>query len=622
MVEIVTGTHRTEFSGPRLMNAGEIGTEAGRIFAYNLPSAWIFRDQEDQNDFGIDGEIELKDTNGKALGKESVFKVQIKGEEKSTYIHSGQTLSFTLTTERLKYYYDFKIPVILVVVEVSTQKIFWKALTIDEDLKRRLSNSGNQEYIQVHLSTDNSLSRGSPEMASKLLYAVNQCWDHLSILGIKAAVAQYPSMTPADLDQKINTIGNALYKAFHQQLDNLFHAKDYSALYSKASAVAASPVVPAEDRFIAALYYWQAFQISPHTKSQQDYFQNLITICHNLIFLARLGRSKPLRIIAIGKVRRTQFKAFTDKLFSAHHATNNFSDATIEKLIFNNETHQIYRACCLALQKLIDHCNRLFRDGQYHILSDLFIEVTPSIIIFQKIHEKRGTAESVEFLTDWHNSLTLFMLHYGIQTNNTYQVTRLFHQMASDPSRTALREDAREIIIEKMPNLSTTLAEIEDHCRSRLNPTSFIDASIDEQKSYFVEMAKNLGMDPDDTDDDLGQIVSVALSNYDPTDIMKECTHLFIDYRPAGIVAQSLQMHSAGGMSLLICLKHKFAMGTGGYLKDLYHGIPAASEYSFKNKHCKNCKDCSPRTEEWHWSLKWYHEAAETNKKIIETYRF
>lgn len=68
------------------MNAGEIGTEAGRIFEYNLPSSWIFRSQEDQNDFGIDGEIELKNKDGKALGKDRVFKVQIKGELHPTYI--------------------------------------------------------------------------------------------------------------------------------------------------------------------------------------------------------------------------------------------------------------------------------------------------------------------------------------------------------------------------------------------------------------------------------------------------------------------------------------------------------------------------------------------------------
>jgi hypothetical protein len=112
------------------MNASEIGTKAGRIFAYNLPSCWIFRSQEDQNDFGIDGEIEIKDKSGKALGKESIFKVQIKGEENSTFIREGQVLSFTLNMERLKYYFEFKVPVILVVVEVSSEKIFWLGMRI------------------------------------------------------------------------------------------------------------------------------------------------------------------------------------------------------------------------------------------------------------------------------------------------------------------------------------------------------------------------------------------------------------------------------------------------------------------------------------------------------------
>ena len=81
------------------MNAGEIATEAGRIFNYNLPSNWIFRSQEDQNDFGVDGEVELKDENGKALGKGSVFKLQIKGEENSNYINDGETLSFKLNLD-------------------------------------------------------------------------------------------------------------------------------------------------------------------------------------------------------------------------------------------------------------------------------------------------------------------------------------------------------------------------------------------------------------------------------------------------------------------------------------------------------------------------------------------
>lgn len=67
------------------MNAGEIGKEAGRIFEYKLPANWISRSQEDQDDHGIDYEIEIKSSDGKALGKDSVFKVQVKGEENCSF---------------------------------------------------------------------------------------------------------------------------------------------------------------------------------------------------------------------------------------------------------------------------------------------------------------------------------------------------------------------------------------------------------------------------------------------------------------------------------------------------------------------------------------------------------
>ena len=122
------------------MTPGEIGTEAGRIFEYNLPSNWIFRSQEDQNDHGIDGEIEVKDSNGMAQGKEFVFKVQIKGEGTSNFIDNDKKLSFNLKTSRLKYYLSFNIPVILVVVETSSEKIYWISITDNEELIAKVSN--------------------------------------------------------------------------------------------------------------------------------------------------------------------------------------------------------------------------------------------------------------------------------------------------------------------------------------------------------------------------------------------------------------------------------------------------------------------------------------------------
>ncbi|WP_154215517.1 DUF4365 domain-containing protein, partial [Vibrio parahaemolyticus] len=77
------------------MNPGEIGEAAGRIFSFYAPLNWIIRSQEDQNDHGIDLEIELKNAEGIALGQESVFKIQLKGQKSCSYIDDGQKLSFS-----------------------------------------------------------------------------------------------------------------------------------------------------------------------------------------------------------------------------------------------------------------------------------------------------------------------------------------------------------------------------------------------------------------------------------------------------------------------------------------------------------------------------------------------
>jgi hypothetical protein len=41
------------------MTPKEIGRAAGRIFAAAIPSNWVIRNQQDQEDYGIDYEIEV-----------------------------------------------------------------------------------------------------------------------------------------------------------------------------------------------------------------------------------------------------------------------------------------------------------------------------------------------------------------------------------------------------------------------------------------------------------------------------------------------------------------------------------------------------------------------------------
>lgn len=606
------------------MNAGEIGTEAGRIFEYNLPSSWIFRSQEDQNDFGIDGEIELKDTDGKALGQESVFKVQIKGEENSSFIHDGKTLSFTLKMNRLKYYFEFKVPVVLVVVEVSSEKIFWLPLTNDDALRKKSYASNANESIQIHIPIKNTIVRKKDELAQKIIASVIDCWDYLNIKGLKDSVTRYPKVKPSQLTQKIDDIGDVLFKAYHQKLNNLLFENNFKELYQQASDMCLSPIVPTKDRFLAILYYFQAFQIAPYTEIKREVFEENFKICHWLINLAREEKCSVHRQIAIGKCRNTKFKAQLDQVHATHNSINNFKNGSFEHLMFNNQTQEMYRDCCVSLQKLIELCNRHTKTSQYHILSDLFVDISPLILIFMSIHKERGTEESIEFLEHWHKGMSSLIMSYCVIAKDTYKIERLYYLRATQLKVDVFAtKESREIILSTFPELEPKLNEIDQLVLEASEHKSFYDLSIKEQKFYFRDMAKNLGMDPDDPESEFGHVVDMGLKNFDPTSIMINCENLFVHYRPGGMIAQSLRMHSAGGMHLLICLKHEHAQGTGNLLTRLYDNSGGPDfGHSFKQNNCDKCTDCKPRNDNWVWSLKWYEKAVDENKELLSKYKF
>lgn len=602
------------------MNSGEIGTEAGRIFEYNLPSNWIFRSQEDQNDFGIDGEVELKNEIGKALGNDSVFKVQIKGEDHSSYINNGKTVSFKLKMEKLKYYFEFKVPVILVLVEVSSENIFWLPITNDEVLRIRVSELNDNESIQVHIPIENTLVRKNDELAEKMLSAVFDCWDCIHIQGLKESVSRYASISPKILEKNIEDIGNALFKAYHQVLNNSLMDKNFTEVYQKASEMLNSQIVPSEDRFIALLYYWQAFQIAPFTKVEKEIYAENNIVCDWLILLAKESKVEAHKLIAVGKCRTVIFKFYLKQLHATHHSVENFNKNSLEYFIFNNSTHELYRECSLTLQKIIDLSNRLSRNKQYDILTGLIIDIYPSFLLYKEIHKFRGSEESIEFLNKWQEDIELLVINYCVLIKDYFRIEILYLLLSRSLRKNSKATyKARKSILKSLPDFKESLDQMENYSLTFVENIDFYSLSIEEQKEHFIYRAKNLGMDPDDPESDYGRIVNIGLKNYDPTDIMKNCENLFVYYRPGGIIAQTLGMHSAGGMHLLVCSKHDYTQGTGNLLAMLYDNSGGPDlNCSFKQNYCNKCVDCIPRKQDWAWTIKWYINMLEKKKDFLK----
>ena len=221
--------------------------------------------------------------------------------------------------------------------------------------------------------------------------------------------------------------------------------------------------------------------------------------------------------------------------------------------------------------------------------------------------------------------MALLVMTYCVITKDFFKIERLYYIMSTllikNQESTV---EARKLILSRMPAIEEVLDAIEDSIWDLdENKGDFYSLDIEEQKTYFTNMAKGLGMDPDDPENELGEIVNLGLKNFDPSGIMRDCENLFVHYRPGGLIAQSLRMHSVGGLHWLICLKHGHAQGTGNLLTLLYDDSSEANlGYCFKQKNCDKCTDCKPRSDDWAWSLKWYEAALEENKDILSKYEF
>ncbi len=191
-----------------------------------------------------------------SLGKDSVFKVQVKGEGNCSFINNGKTVSHSIKVERLKYYLSFNIPVVLVVVDVALERVFWVSITDSDKIKEQVTSTSDESKA-IHLPVENELIRRNNASFVSLLEAVTQCWNYLSIRGIKQAVANYSMVKPDEIDKCIEEIGDAFFRAHLAKLDQLLLKRSFVDIYQQSNQIMQSPIAPPKDRFIATMYYAQ-----------------------------------------------------------------------------------------------------------------------------------------------------------------------------------------------------------------------------------------------------------------------------------------------------------------------------------------------------------------------------
>ena len=85
---------------------------------------WLYRQNHQENDFGIDGYIDIITESGQITGKSIAFQLK----SGSSYLKEQNEIGIVFNGDKkhLNYYLNLDIPIIIIVLDIENAKAFWQ----------------------------------------------------------------------------------------------------------------------------------------------------------------------------------------------------------------------------------------------------------------------------------------------------------------------------------------------------------------------------------------------------------------------------------------------------------------------------------------------------------------
>lgn len=602
------------------MNAKEIGRKAGRIFQNALPANWAFRSQEDQEDYGIDGEIELADESDHATG--FIFKVQIKGQQSVSLINEGKTVSFTISCDKLQYYLkQIEYPIIFAVVDVTTENIYWRTLQDDPVLSRAIAEaiSNKRSSLSIHLDANRTLTGKTEDM----LVSVEQNMDWLRINAVKRISKPARDILKSHSEQTIEELlaqtKNLTFQLRIDKFQRLYSAKNYSELYNQARNILISPSESIRERFCSGMYL-EKVHSHCHEFQSDEHRQANFELYLYLIGLARTHKTAlQFKLLSILLMRSLRLRLFVEQDYHYYITSEQTKNDPLTNWVVATSRNMIAFRSAREVEKTVRLVNRFITKGLFLILPDILPRVAILISLYSQRLNKEGLKEQASFLIDW----VEFGLDISLEVSSSLEEQTYFAGLIILKATLPHKSECMDNNLQECLTLADRIIDGEvkndvvnriDKIRDQKN-TNNEELSPDDEIKYFKERAKALGINVDDPNDKFGKIIAQGLKDYNPERVLKNCKHLL--YSPSsalGIPARMVGLPTAA-MKFLHCLKKGFTVG-GWSLDELYESsIP---DFGFKSSHCKDCPDLEPMPEDWHWSRKWQHEMHLKHSELIK----
>lgn len=594
------------------MNAKEIGRTAGRIFAYHLPSNWILRSQEDQEDYGVDMEVEVASPEDKATG--FIFKAQIKGQQHVSVINGGAQISFDLSVERLRYYMrQMEVPIILAVVDTSDKKIFWCSLQdnvkITDDLVKAIDNG--QKTVAVHLRSEDNL----PARTNELLKAVERNMDWLRLHGLDRLTGSIGEL----LGRARNDVLEALldkskklhFEIYNQQFERLFASKNYTDLFSISEKVIHSATELVETRLTAGLYIERLLRQEFDRSDPRglDSIANLYGLMLSIVRHEHAPMHLQQYVLLLVRILRLNVSVNSDYHYFV--SAKQFPRESVPGWIVASTRLQVSARASRDVVKTVHLVNRAVLAGQHGLLLEALPRFVPFMALFAyRLKEDNLTAQG-ETLSSWLQFCVDLAIDVAKATENTSALAEAIWANAI----LDLNAEGKAARIEQSIELADTIANASVRARVKLRLRALAEQGAvveeeltpDQEIELFRVQALGLGIDVDNSDDEFGRIIKQGLLDYNPERVIKNCEALvMIPSRSLGVPAQMVGLPTAG-MKFLHCMKKGYTVG-GWRLDEIYSSVLPG--FGFKEEYCDTCELRQARSEGWKWSSVWQHNLA------------
>jgi hypothetical protein len=608
------------------MTNKEINRESQRIFEGLLQPSWAFRSQEDQEDYGIDGEIEITSPEDKATG--IIFKVQLKGTASAGYDDEGQLVFSAASVERFSYYISqIRIPLIFIVCDVVTRECYWIRVQGNRQLEASLNaaTANGQQTFTVRLPLSHGLQK-TPQSASEIVEAVGAAVDAITVRTLQslsaAAVIEHIRYD-AHGDNAEKTFRHLAGVAANEAIRKLFGAGDVVGAVKKAREILESKTESAEARILAGVAFVHAYEAAERQRGRAgatvEAARLRVGVASEMISIARNHKcQKSLKRYARIYLRASRLLlnsisanalAMSEKTQAAQGETMAGPITQIQRMAISAQVTRDFLRLLRATFRLAD--------GSPVVIPYAVLEISGSILPFifsLRLLEREDLAEGyISALFDLLPPCIAVLKHYegdedsrATLKNLGLRLTGLGNTIRAGTAtaflarfeETVRRGPSLRFADEVLAELRKFIEEIQDEAASAER-----EPSMEQMRAFFAQRAAELGINLDDPDDRIAEVVRIGIEDLDPTRVLKNCQHMYVVTTTHGIPAEMLGLPTAGSKRI-ICLKHGHGVENLS-LDTAYEFFSKCYPWTKDEICCENCPDKAPHPDGWEWTEEW-----------------